>query len=795
MTTKSAISTLQILCIDIEPSSVAYILTKPEAENFALDTCRSLLDAQKKIASTSYDVYIIDMSLLEASAFTFLHEIRKKGPSTIAVILDSLPEESDLRMLKEDKKIDFIIEKRNVQQRIDLMIKEILESKRVKAETHKNRMLEFKQQYDASIPEKIALLTELTRSAQQNPELIKELKGALHKIGGSAKSYGYENVGVLCKAMETEINANIASGKYKDPQWLTSLDDFIKRIKEGYQTSSVNESSPASPAKLPSIANPVLFVVDDDVHFLELLERVKAGFPIDLVVEFDPQKAIERLRSDFTPYCILVSQKFRTSSLTGLDILAQAKKKPSPLAVILLEKDLIDVRLDATQKGCDYVFCKPVSAYVLLKSIAKAMEVKPLDSYKVLVVDDDTDFCNFVIANLTDIGITINTISEPSEIFNKLEVFKPDILLLDISLSFKYDGLQLLKSIRQDMAYRNLTIVIITSGEQIETKIKAYVANADDILFKPIDQKFLQKRILSIIDRKTSTKDPIDDYTGLPHLEELMEALNDSIKKSTSSKSHLVLFEVNKLGEMNKQKGYLFTKEIMILVVNKLLWESDDKMKCFVYNTSTFAIIFEGSHIKVIENKIFTFLNRLVQAEQRWPISFNCCIVPLSKNFVNASKILQAAEESLSEAATKEASSVKIVQRLQGEGDDKQELVIIDPSRDLLNIMKHAFEGHGLVVHTYCEGGEALKDLLAYSENRLPSLIIMERNLPDMDGMNLYFKLKTRFRTTIPFFILTVFSSDKDISDGIKQGIQEYIVKPFNISFLVKKALQVVHKT
>lgn len=544
-------------------------------------------------------------------------------------------------------------------------------------------------------------------------------------------------------------------------------------------------------------AKPLLFVADDDINFLELLERLKEAFSIELVVESNPQKAVERLNSpDFNPQGIVLSQTYLSNSLTGLDIYNTIEKKrtPKPILALILDKETIDVRLEAMQKGCEYIFSKPVSAYALLRSMSEALEVKPEAPLKVLVLDDDIDFCDYVSFVLAEIGVSTFAIYEATDLFKKLDELKPDILLLDVILP-KYDGVHLLKTLRQDINYRNIIIVIVTGSARSNTRINAYEANVDDILFKPIDKDILQKRILSIADRMVAEKKPADHYIGLLHLKELTNELNYIIK-SGRPEFYLAVFELHNIAEWTKQHGYISERELMVYISNQLQWEADHKMRCYLYKTSIFAIIFEGLELDIIENKLYKFLTHIVHEKSTLHLSFDCGVVSVSKNFGDGLKVLQDAEESLSEASWKEAAPVKIVHHLaKDEQEVKKEVLIIDPDRELLKILKKAFESHGILVRTYVEGSDALKDLLASSENNLPSLIISERKLPDMDGIDVFLKLKTRFRKRIPFFILTVFSSDKDISEGIKHGVLEYIVKPFNISILIQKALHALFKT
>ena len=166
--------------------------------------------------------------------------------------------------------------------------------------------------------------------------------------------------------------------------------------------------------------------------------------------------------------------------------------------------------------------------------------------------------------------------------------------------------------------------------------------------------------------------------------------------------------------------------------------------------------------------------------------------MPITHKFKNAHHILHLAEEALYEENKHNEHTVHIIHKFPtGVIDTQKEVMIIDPNQSLLKILTHSFEAHGIKVKAHVEGSEALKDIISMGEDHHPALIIVERQLPDMDGMDLCIELKNRFKTPIPFFMLTLFAADKDVSDGLSKGV-EYIVKPFNISLLLQKALQVL---
>lgn len=70
---------LRFLCIGVEPNFIAYLLTTAKPLNLSLDTCKTALDAEAKISSSAYDVYVIDLSLSKPVVLKLVQDIRKKG--------------------------------------------------------------------------------------------------------------------------------------------------------------------------------------------------------------------------------------------------------------------------------------------------------------------------------------------------------------------------------------------------------------------------------------------------------------------------------------------------------------------------------------------------------------------------------------------------------------------------------------------------------------------------------------------------------------------------------------------
>lgn len=95
--------------------------------------------------------------------------------------------------------------------------------------------------------------------------------------------------------------------------------------------------------------------------------------------------------------------------------------------------------------------------------------------------------------------------------------------------------------------------------------------------------------------------------------------------------------------------------------------------------------------------------------------------------------------------------------------------------RSLLVSTIESLEGYQIIEAT--SGFEALR-LLPREE---VDLIITDINMPDINGLELisYVRNNPNYRS-IPLFIISTESSEKDLERGIALGADEYLVKPFN---------------
>ncbi len=108
-------------------------------------------------------------------------------------------------------------------------------------------------------------------------------------------------------------------------------------------------------------------------------------------------------------------------------------------------------------------------------------------------------------------------------------------------------------------------------------------------------------------------------------------------------------------------------------------------------------------------------------------------------------------------------------------------ILVVDDEHDISNMLKIYFTGQGYDVEVASRGGDALNIV----GQQLPQLIVLDINLPDMDGYALCKKLRTNNRSKhIPIIFLTERDDRSDRIAGLELGADDYITKPFDIEEL-----------
>lgn len=112
----------------------------------------------------------------------------------------------------------------------------------------------------------------------------------------------------------------------------------------------------------------------------------------------------------------------------------------------------------------------------------------------------------------------------------------------------------------------------------------------------------------------------------------------------------------------------------------------------------------------------------------------------------------------------------------------KYKILIVDDEKMIVDMLKFTLSSKGYEVLAACSGKEALGLL-----DLQPDLILLDVNMPGMDGLELCEMI--REYVSCPILFLTARVTEQDKVDGLLAGGDDYITKPFSRDELLARIL------
>lgn len=98
----------------------------------------------------------------------------------------------------------------------------------------------FTEEYKLTIPEKLTALRQILDEMRQKITLenMKALRFNIHKIAGSAGTYGFASVSKLCREFELDLMRKLDFFEQVpgDPQWLIEFETIFDKIKQEFSS-------------------------------------------------------------------------------------------------------------------------------------------------------------------------------------------------------------------------------------------------------------------------------------------------------------------------------------------------------------------------------------------------------------------------------------------------------------------------------------------------------------------------------------------------------------------------------
>ena len=322
-------------------------------------------------------------------------------------------------------------------------------------------------------------------------ELAREGYEWLHRLAGSAGTFGFQTLGHQARELELQLKT-VAEEQL--PSNVLGV-DFLQQL-EGLQAFlTADAGSSAIPVLDNAVADPMegprqrVDLIEADADIADELVSGLSRYGYDVTTYPNPEAFEATRHSRQSGVAATIVDASFLDDLASVDQSGSTRLIRS--LIYLSKEESFDIRYRIAEAGAGGFFTVPVDVPALADRIEQLNEEwQDTAGGKVMIVDDDEQLAEHYRLVLTAGGVEVKTVTRPDEVVLQLAEFRPDVLLMDIHMG-RYSGVSLARLIRFQPEWLGLPIVYLSSEQDRDEQIAALAQGADDFIEKPISDQRL----------------------------------------------------------------------------------------------------------------------------------------------------------------------------------------------------------------------------------------------------------------------------------------------------------------
>ncbi|MCM2972087.1 diguanylate cyclase [Larsenimonas suaedae] len=490
---------------------------------------------------------------------------------------------------------------------------------------------------------------------------LKTLRDGLHRISGSAGSFGCASIGLRCRDYEQRTQMWLDSSATPEAARMLELcqglsvlkNELEQMIKGGGEASAADVDVPAldSPVRISLVGN------ESSEHrgIADALE----GFGYAVTLDSNP-KALAQ--GGARPDVVIADYQSLDPELSAL-----FEPKGAPALILLDRTDSFDRRLEAVRHHAKGYFVYPIDIPRLEARIRRLASRHTQDPYRVVIVDDDAELSEHFRLVLEGAGIDSRVVNEPSHIVAALRDHLPDILIVDINMP-GCSGPELAQVLRLDDDWLKVPIIYLSAETDQDRRALAMRQAGDDFLAKPIGDSELVNAIKVRAQRSRQLSEALerDGLTGLMKHAALKEQLEIEVSRAQrmDAPASVVMIDIDRFKSINDTYGHATGDYVIRLLANLLRRRLRKLDTVGRYGGEEFVAILPNCSLKDAErifNEIRLNFSQLdcVAGKESFRVSFSAGIAPIGPSSHGA-QVLEAADQAMYEAKTGGRNQVRV---------------------------------------------------------------------------------------------------------------------------------------
>lgn len=615
-------------------------------------------------------------------------------------------------------------------------------------------LAKLRERFVANSAKTLAAFAQLADQVQLTPaapELVETLRRELHRVHGTAGSYGFHEASRLAGSLELVCMDWSADPKLDLSRRGAIVRQFARSLGEALTPES-DGGSRGLPRRL------LLVDLPDRIASQLIPEAMHRGY----FVERLNAQEIGGVLAGTPPQAVIASARETIAVPEGVPLML-LHEAGTLIAPHSIRARVVD---SATEPREILLLAESLSSHTRMAGAS------------MLVVDDDPQMLELVRAIGEREGMFVHTREDALDIEAALDQTRAALLLLDIGLP-GVNGITVTRRLRDAQRFGDLAIIVISASTDAETREAAFAAGADDFQAKPVVVAELVRRVERLLElrRQRQVASGVHPATGLWMPDRTICAFDEILRLSSGVTPAQALALVRPLRILDgTQAAAAWHRECGMLAAGL----GPEGVQAGFLDESSLVLL-----APMTGEQLAARLEAFAEASTGDAVEWRVGIAEQRDGAEpNARTLARSAEEGW--MAARDAGL--LVHRWEdADAGLAPDVIVVEDDAALADLLTFALASRGLTYQAFVSGPEALDALRGMRVHGRAPIVILDVDLPGLDGFSLFERLRVERPGVFRVVFLSVRASEADQLRALHAGALDYIAKPVSLRVLMAK--------
>ncbi len=470
-------------------------------------------------------------------------------------------------------------------------------------------------------------------------------------------------------------------------------------------------------------------------------------------------------------------------------------------ALVITAHDTMSVRLAIARSGASGPLLPGQPPAMILERVATAIAAREQGQPSVLLVEGDPYALQATTLMLEQGGMRVLPLGDPMAFWETLESVQPDAVVTAATMAgtTAVSGVDLCRALRADPRWRELPVILLASADESPFVREAYPAGTDDVVRKPVQPGDLVPRVQNRLRRSRQARRPheVNAITGLAGRRKAERDIDRFLQIARRHRHEvtLITMRLDAYAEAVQRVGQSAV-DAASLAFSQLLQQSfraEDVVS--QWGPNQFVIgLFDANAANAatrVREIMAALRTRRFPAPSGATLAFTCSagIATFPEDGGDVRALHDAADAALlSGGGATSTEILGVASDPHARATGRVDVLLVEDDAAVATLLVHALQSRQYEVRWLRSGQEAASALLGERPEIRARLILMEVNLPELDGLALLRSLGEQdvLRHT-RVIVLSSRSTEAETVQAFELGAFDYVPKPFSVPVLAER--------